>query len=151
MTLARLLSLSLLRLKTESDPMIAWKRKRGQSVRVGNVVVTVLDCGSNCVRLGFDAPPDVEVVRCDSSDRDDDETRFNDRRGCRGDTRQRLPRQRRRTAVAVARSAFCTVSTLGRSLLPSLIERTDALARWVMRRRLHRDSGFGPATGSVAG
>lgn len=41
--------------------MIVLKRRRGQSVRIGRAVVTVLGMGSAAVRLGIDAPPDVEV------------------------------------------------------------------------------------------
>ncbi len=41
--------------------MIVVKRRRGQSVRIGRAVVTVLGTGAVSVRLGIDAPPDVEV------------------------------------------------------------------------------------------
>lgn len=41
--------------------MIIVKRRRGQSVRIGQAVVTVLATGAVSVRLGIDAPSDVEV------------------------------------------------------------------------------------------
>ena len=57
----------------------------------------------------------------------------------------------RRGVERLHRGGFDAVQlrSLGQSLLPRLKERTDALTQWVMRRRLHRESGFGPATGSV--
>jgi len=44
--------------------MLVLSRKQGESIRIGkNVWVTVVDIGKKAVRLAFDAPADVEILR----------------------------------------------------------------------------------------
>ena len=43
--------------------MLVLSRKKNQSVRIGDVVVTVRHVGRNVVRLGIEAPPEVKIVR----------------------------------------------------------------------------------------
>ncbi len=44
--------------------MLALTRKPGNKIAVGNdVVITVIMCGPGQVRLGIEAPPDVEILR----------------------------------------------------------------------------------------
>jgi len=44
--------------------MLVLRRKAGESVLIGeDVVVKVLQAGPNDVKLGFDCPPNVKVLR----------------------------------------------------------------------------------------
>jgi carbon storage regulator len=44
--------------------MLVLTRKAKESVVIGNTVrVVVLETGSGCVKLGFDAPPDTSIYR----------------------------------------------------------------------------------------
>jgi carbon storage regulator len=44
--------------------MLVLARREGERVRIGDDVwITVLEIRENCVRLGFDAPPTVPVLR----------------------------------------------------------------------------------------
>lgn len=62
--------------------MLVLTRKIHQAVRIGEAVVTVVDCGAGKVRIGIEAPRDVKVLRCElidggpyGSNRIDDEQR----------------------------------------------------------------------------
>ena len=43
--------------------MMVIKRRAGQSVRIGDVTVVVLEVQRSAVRLGIEAPRELEVVR----------------------------------------------------------------------------------------
>ena len=44
--------------------MLILSRKQGECVVIGNSLkITVLDCSTGSVRLGFDGPPDVSIHR----------------------------------------------------------------------------------------
>lgn len=44
--------------------MLVLSRKAGERIQIGdNVFVTVVRIGHNSVRIGIDAPKDVEIVR----------------------------------------------------------------------------------------
>lgn len=44
--------------------MLVLARREEERVRIGDDIwVTVLEIGENCVRLGFDAPPSIPVLR----------------------------------------------------------------------------------------
>lgn len=43
--------------------MLVLTRKPGEQIRIGNVLLTVLPPKNGRVRLGFDAPPEVEIMR----------------------------------------------------------------------------------------
>ncbi len=46
--------------------MLVLTRKLGESVVIGNEIrVTVIECSSGIVRLGFEAPPDVSIYRAE--------------------------------------------------------------------------------------
>lgn len=46
--------------------MLVLTRRRGDRVRIGdNVWVTVIDIDRGKIRLGFDAPRSVEIMRCE--------------------------------------------------------------------------------------
>lgn len=47
--------------------MLVIRRRTGESVRLGgSIEVTVLEISANRVKLGFVAPPEVEVVRAEA-------------------------------------------------------------------------------------
>ncbi len=43
--------------------MLVIARKRGQSVRIGDIVLKVVGISRGEVRLGIDAPPETPIVR----------------------------------------------------------------------------------------
>ncbi len=43
--------------------MLILKRRRRQRIKVGDAIVTVIGWSPNSVRIGIDAPADVNVVR----------------------------------------------------------------------------------------
>lgn len=43
--------------------MLVLTRRRGESVRIGDVIVTVCDIRNNSVRFGIEAPKNVNIVR----------------------------------------------------------------------------------------
>ena len=43
--------------------MLVLSRKRNEQIRIGDVVITVVDVGGNKVRIGIDAPPEVTIER----------------------------------------------------------------------------------------
>jgi carbon storage regulator len=49
--------------------MLVLSRKCNEKIRVGeNITVTVVRIGPNTVRLGIDAPPDLNIVRTELLD-----------------------------------------------------------------------------------
>jgi carbon storage regulator len=106
--------------------MIILSRKRSQSIRIGNVVVTVLKSGRGGVRLGIDAPSTVPVVRCELESRAD----------AGFDNGPRSVKARSTLVAVTAR-------------LQPLVDRTDAMAGWVQKRRL-RPRREDPGTSAVS-
>ena len=49
--------------------MLVLSRKEGDRVLVGDAVVVVLGVHGGKVRLGFDAPPNVSILRQEAKDR----------------------------------------------------------------------------------
>ncbi|MDB5345212.1 MAG: Carbon storage regulator [Schlesneria sp.] len=50
--------------------MLVFKRRRGESVQIGdNILVRVVSVSNGGVRLGFAAPPEIEVHRSEVYDR----------------------------------------------------------------------------------
>ncbi len=46
--------------------MLVLSRKKGERIRVGeNVFITVIETRGDRVRLGFDAPLEVKIIRCE--------------------------------------------------------------------------------------
>lgn len=45
--------------------MLVLSRKRGQKVQVGDSTITILQTNNGGVRIGFDAPSDVIIRRCE--------------------------------------------------------------------------------------
>lgn len=53
--------------------MLVLSRKRGEKIILGGtIVVTVVEVVGNKVRLGFDAPKDIEIIRKELLDDDKD-------------------------------------------------------------------------------
>jgi len=48
--------------------MLVLSRKRGEELRIGDYVVTVVRIENNQVRLGITAPRDVKVLRAELED-----------------------------------------------------------------------------------
>lgn len=49
--------------------MLVLSRKSGESIRIGrNITVKVVQCRGNRVRLGIEAPTDVEILRGELAD-----------------------------------------------------------------------------------
>ena len=52
--------------------MLVLSRKEGERVVLtGDITITVMDLRSTTVKLGFDAPQGVEIVRAEIADRED--------------------------------------------------------------------------------
>jgi carbon storage regulator len=50
--------------RTKEKAMLVLSRKTGEKIRIGdNVTVTIVRIGPNNVRLGIDAPRDLNIVR----------------------------------------------------------------------------------------
>ena len=43
--------------------MLVLSRRKGESIVIGNAVLTLLDTGRGRVRIGIEAPPDLAVMR----------------------------------------------------------------------------------------
>lgn len=46
--------------------MLVLKRSVNQKIRVGEVIITVVDVGGKSVRLGIEAPRDFQIDRVDT-------------------------------------------------------------------------------------
>lgn len=50
--------------RNERDVMLVLSRKPGEAIHIGsNIVMRVIEIRGNKVRIGFDAPDDVKIVR----------------------------------------------------------------------------------------
>jgi carbon storage regulator CsrA len=62
--------------------MLVLTRDKGQAVRVGETIITIYQVRGESVRLTFDGPRDVEIVRCEIDRRNETERpRATDRPG----------------------------------------------------------------------
>lgn len=43
--------------------MLVLTRKLGQKIKIGNIVITVVDIQKNKVKIGIDAPPEIKILR----------------------------------------------------------------------------------------
>ena len=54
--------------------MLVLKRRVNQEIRIGeNIVITVLGVSGRSVKLGFDAPPEIKIVRPEIDGGDDEQ------------------------------------------------------------------------------
>ena len=50
--------------------MLVLGRRAGESIRIGDITVKIVDARSNQVKVGIDAPKDIPIVRQELEKRD---------------------------------------------------------------------------------
>lgn len=117
------------------------RRKRGQSVRIGEAVLTVEASGFGGTRLRIDAPDHVRIVRLDDPDDGERAPSADPSSGPSAGMMPRRCRRSHRVRLEALRRMFEVPP------LKAVEDRTDALARWVQNRRSQRGRNAGPAFG----
>lgn len=117
------------------------RRKRGQSVRIGEAVLTVEASGFGGARLRIDAPDHVRIVRLDGPEDGASASSADPSAGPAVGMTLRRCRRSHRVRLEALRRMFEVPP------LQAVEYRTDALARWVQDRRSRRGRNAGPAFG----